>query len=260
MTVFVFFLFGLAIGSFVAALTYRLPKNLSIAKGRSFCDKCLKPIKWYDNIPLFSYLLLGGKCRFCHKKISPRYFWIELSMGFLYASTYIFFSQIVGNIPWLNSVPVVVGLLYLLAIITLLFGIFVIDLEHQFIPDEFVYVGILLTLITLFISDSNQFYYYLLGALSGSFFLLSVHLLTKGKGMGLGDVKLAILIGMILGFSLMVVWMFSSFVLGSIVGIYLLMSKKTKLKQRIAFGPFLISGFVLVSVLGNQFIHLFFPI
>src|SRR3989344_6038121 len=253
------FIFGLAIGSFLAALTYRIPEEISIAKGRSFCPKCKKTLLWYDNIPLFSYLALAGKCRFCHKKISPRYFCIELSMGLLFVASYLFYPVISSNISWLNTLNPLLGMIFVFIIVFLMMGIFVVDFEHQFIPDEFVFLGILFSLISLIVSDTDRLFVYLLSGFAGAMFLLAIHLATRGKGMGLGDVKLAVLIGLILGFPYMPLWMFTAFILGSIVGVTLLFIGKAKMKQRIAFGPFLVASFLITIFCANTILSFLFP-
>ena len=258
MALFVFVL-GLVMGSFLAALTYRIPNEISISKGRSFCPKCKKSIKWFDNIPLLSYLILGGKCRNCGKAISKRYFLIELFSGILFLLTYLMYGQIVMNLVWMTGLTFLIGTLSLFVLVFLLMGVFIVDKEHQFIPDEFVFLGILVVFIAAFFSGTELIYEMVLAGLASSFFLLLIHLLTRGKGMGLGDVKLAILLGTVLGLQLSLVWMFLSFVLGSVVGIILLTLGSAKMKQRIAFGPFLVTSFFLTILFGNSISRLLFP-
>jgi len=224
---------GLIIGSFITALSYRLPRKISNIKGRSFCDNCRKEIKWYDNIPLVSYLLLGGKCRNCKRKISPRYPLIELitAMGFV----------LIG-----------VNIIYL-ALFCLFELIFIIDLEHQIIPDELVFLLLVLLSAAGYLLYANLF----AGFVSATF-LMFIHLITKGRGMGLGDVKLAVAGGMLVGLKLVPVWFFVSFAVGAMVGILLLAEKKAGLKSKIAFGPFLIIGIAASVVWGDKFMTLMF--
>ena len=219
------FIFGLIIGSFISALTYRIPRNLDFIKGRSFCDSCKKNLFWYDNIPLFSYLFYLGKSRCCNKKISIRYPLIELTSAFGFVVLYLF------------SLSPIYYILYTISI-----AILVIDLEHQIIPDELSWFILLLGLINF--SFLNIFSGFLFASV-----LLSLHLVTKGRGMGLGDVKLAIPLGLWLGLEKGLNWLMTSFILGGIVASILLLLGKAKMKTKIAFGPFLIVGFWIIIFL-----------
>ncbi|MDP3918249.1 MAG: prepilin peptidase [Candidatus Woesebacteria bacterium] len=214
------FILGLIIGSFISALTYRIPKNIGFVKSRSFCDSCKTKLNWYDNIPLFSYLYYLGKSRCCNKKISIRYPLIELASAL--------------GIILLSPIYYV---LYLLCL-----SIFVIDIEHQIIPDELSWLVLLLALFTvhgsLFTSLFSGFFFSLL--------LLTLYLVTKGRGMGLGDVKLAIPLGLLLGLERGIYWLMTSFIIGGIVASILLLLKRANLKTKIAFGPFLIFAFWIV--------------
>ncbi len=226
------FLVGLCFGSFLGALTYRYLRKETVLKGRSWCDSCGKEIAWYDNIPLFSFLVLGGRCRYCKKKISLRYFLIELFSG-------------------IGFVLIGFNLLHLILFL-ILFGIFIIDFEHRIIPDAFVFAGMTAAIFNLQFSIFNNLS---AGFISASFLLL-IYLLTKGKGMGLGDVKLAVLGGLLTGLKLAPVWLFLAFLTGAVAGIILILSKKANLKDKIAFGPFLIIAIPLSLVWGNKIINL----
>lgn len=134
--------------------------------------------------------------------------------------------------------------------------IFVIDLEHQIIPDSLVFTGIFVTFAKLIIVDNQGIYQGFVSGLFAATFLLIVHLLTKGKGMGLGDVKFAILGGLLMGPKLTPVWLFLAFLTGAIVGIILILGRRAGLKDKIAFGPFLIVGLVATYIWG-PFIYRF---
>ncbi|HTK03763.1 MAG TPA: prepilin peptidase [Alphaproteobacteria bacterium] len=222
---------GLIFGSFFAALSYRYPRQIPISKGRSFCPKCKKQINWYDNIPLLSFLLLGGKCRDCKKKISIRYPIIELT-------TAIGFFIIGFNI-------------FNLLIFSILVLIFVIDFEHQIIPDNLVFLGVLVAISNLQSPISN-----LLAGFTCATLLLLVNLFTKGRGMGLGDVKFAVLGGMLVGLKLSLIWLFLAFLTGAIVGSILILGKKAGLKSQIAFGPFLVASIGLTLLWGEKILEL----
>jgi leader peptidase (prepilin peptidase)/N-methyltransferase len=223
-------LLGLIFGSFITALSWRYPRDISNIKGRSFCDNCGYELKWYDNIPFFSYVFLKGRCRSCKKKISIRYPLIELisAIGFF----------LIGY-----------NVIYLILFV-ILFTIFVIDFEHQIIPDGFIFAGFVLLPFIIYTTPLAS----LFSGFLASFILLLIHLITKGRGMGLGDVKFAILGGSIVGLNLLPVWFFVSFLTGGIVGSILILLRLAKLKDKIAFGPFLITAIPITLIWGEKII------
>lgn len=241
-----FLILGLMIGSFLAAYSYRLPLGISVSKGRSYCPHCKKQIEWYDNIPVVSYLILKGKCRRCNSPISARYLLIEVSTALGFFALY----------KYANSDPL--SLLFLLVIYCLLTLIFMIDFEHQIIPDKLVYFGVVITIIKMLAVDNRMIYEGLLSGFAASVFLLVIHMLTKGKGMGLGDVKFAILGGLLMGPRMSIVWLFLAFLTGAITGIILILGKFAKLKDKIAFGPFLVISLVATYIWGPYFYKLLF--
>lgn len=224
--------FGLIIGSFVSAVSYRIPRNLDFVKGRSFCDFCKKELKWYDNIPLISFLFCRGRSRCCGKKISIRYPLIEIATATSFFVLYLF------------SLP---SVYYILCTISLV--ILVIDLEYQIIPDELTWIILTLGLLV----NTQSPLIVLFPAFFVSLLLLSLFLVTRGRGMGLGDVKLAIPLGLILGLERGIYWLMVSFILGGIVASVLLLLKRANLKTKIAFGPFLIVGFWIVILYSNLY-------
>lgn len=232
---------GLVFGSFISALSWRYPRGMGIAAGRSICPKCKKQIAWYDNIPLFSFMALGGRCRNCAKKISPRYFIIELTTG-------IGFLFILKGYT-LQGV-------YSLILFCLLEIIFVIDFEHKIIPDIFIFLGIFLVIIFLFLTDSPMIFPNLLAGLISAFLLLMIHLFTDGRGMGLGDVKFAVLGGIVMGLNLCLVWLFLAFLTGGIAGIILILFRRAGIKDQIAFGPFLVISIGLTILIGDKLLLL----
>jgi prepilin signal peptidase PulO-like enzyme (type II secretory pathway) len=226
------FLLGLCLGSFISALSYRYPRSIPFVKGRSFCPKCKEQIAWYDNIPLLSFLLLRGKCRHCKKKISIRYPITELATG-------IGFVQIGLNPYWL-------------IIFSLLLLIFIVDMEHQIIPDDFVFIGVTFVLFFSLVTNHQSLFPGLFAGFLAASLLMFLHLFTRGRGMGLGDVKFAVLGGLIVGIKLTYVWLFLSFLTGGLVGIILIIARRAGLKDKIAFGPFLIVGIVLAVLFGDK--------
>lgn len=249
------FVFGTIIGSFINVVIYRTLKDESWVKGRSKCESCGKQIHWFDNIPLFSYLILGGKCRHCKEPISISHPVIEFLTGSLfvwwYIGGFIFFRithqplHYVQPLFWL-----VVGILLLI--------IFAADYLYFLIPDEAV---ISLTVITLAyrvalmatgVMQVPDFGRAVLGSLGLVAFFFTLWYFSKGKGMGFGDVKLVFPLGLLMGWPNLLVGMFLAFIFGSLFSLPLLISGKKKLRQPIPFGPFLILGTVVTLVFGNQ--------
>lgn len=272
---------GLVVGSFLAAYTYRAPKDISIKHGRSFCPKCKKKISWHDNIPLFSFIILKGKCRNCKKKISFRYPLIEFSTALVFLTVYVLLNNC-AQPDWTNQaglgatisqgVPLYASglcnlqttlgqwaLPYLLFVSAVFVAIFVIDFEHQIIVDELILSLFAISFLVILLSFPPTFYVRLLTGFAASLFLLLIHLATFGRGMGLGDVKLAIPAALILGWPSSLAWMFLSFVLGAIVGVLLILLKKAKFGKHIAFGPFMVISFFIALFWGDWLIGYIFP-
>ena len=253
---FFIFIFGLIFGSFISALSWRMPRGIQTKKGRSVCDECDYQLTWKDNIPLLSYLLLKGKCRSCKKKISLRYPLIEIFTGLTFLLIgYVYFNC--SHLLFIDS-PVcfwkqttgLFSLPYLLIISVIMITIFVIDLEHQIIPDRLNFALFAIVFITIFIFDVSLWDRLFAGFAAG-LFLLILHLITLGKGMGLGDSKLAIPVGMFFGMNLMISWMFMSFLIGAVIGVFLIALNKAKFGKHIAFGPFLLISFFLTRGFGG---------
>jgi len=249
--------FGLIAGSFVSALSYRLPRGLPMLNDRSRCPKCKKKISWYDNIPLFSYIFVRGKCRKCKKKISIRYPLLELSTAILFLLVYLRIDLITANLAWLNKSAFSIAVL--LVVITIMIAIFMTDIEQMIIPDKLVFSGLFITIFAMIYLSYGDLYQNLLTGFGMAMFLLVINLLTQGKGMGLGDVKLAILTGTFLGFRMAMTWMLLAFVIGALVGIVLILMKSKSLKSKVAFGPFLVASFIIILLFGNGLGVLFFP-
>lgn len=246
---FLLFLLGLVFGSFVSAISWRIPKEISFIKGRSICPKCKEKISWYDNIPVISYLILNGRCRNCKKHISPRYPLIELASGFGFVLIYYYW--------FLQSSQPLLSLVLMLMIFIILLTIFVIDLEHQIIPDSLIFTGIMVLLFYSLFTNHQSLITNLFSGFIAASFLMFINLVTKGKGMGLGDVKFAVLGGMIVGLKFLPIWLFTSFLTGATTGIILILVGNAKLKTQIAFGPFLIIGIGIILIFGDELLIIF---
>src|SRR3989344_1792609 len=248
------FVFGLAAGSFLTAYTWRWPRGISIAKGRSICDNCKKKIAWYDNIPLFSYIALGGRCRNCGKKISLRYPLIELSTGVLFVLT----ITLLGGFGRLGELGFLLTAYYLL-LAAVLIAIFIIDLENQLIPDGLVFLIFTLNVSLLVLSSDKNFYQIMFTGFLSAFFFLFLNLVTRGRGMGLGDAKLVLALSPILGYPQTIVWIFLSFIIGAVVGVLLIAVGKASFGKHIAFGPFLVIAFFITLFWGDLLVNSFLP-
>jgi len=250
--IFWFFLFflGLFFGSFINCVVYRLNNGLSPLKGRSICPKCKHQLAWFDNIPLLSFILLGGKCRYCGKPISWQYPLVELASGALTLSifNFQFFPSIAGSRCG--------GTIFNLIITYSLLAIFVSDLVYTTIPDELVYPTLLIVFIYLLIFRPLNFLIsnFLISFSTAGFFYLLV-LITRGRGMGLGDVKLAGLMGLILGWPKIIIALYLAFLTGAFFGVILILLKKKKFGQHIPFGPFLATA-TFISIFWGEKIWL----
>jgi leader peptidase (prepilin peptidase) / N-methyltransferase len=266
----IIFLLGLAVGSFLNVVIFRLESGKKIVNDRSMCMSCGHILAWHDLLPVLSFILLRGKCRYCREKISWQYPIVELATGIVFVLITKYQLQIIDYEHLISQFPdLPISISYLLFIASSLIVMFVYDLKHYIISDKVIYPAIIVALAYSLFSEvirnnfqfsifnfqtiSNfQFLAYNLrnsyfinhffaAFLAGGFFF-SIVWLTKGKGMGGGDVKLAFLMGLILGWPVILVSVFLSFIVGSIFGISLIFMGKKKMKSMIPFGPFLIFG------------------
>jgi len=233
------FLLGLILGSFLNSVIYRLPRGISVARGRSFCPRCGHQLKALDLIPLFSFLFLKGRCRYCRAPISFRYPLVELLTGIGLALLFWFYGSSFDFFQW--------AILYLFLI-----SLFFIDLEHKLLPDILTIPGILIGL-GFQIVRGNYWQAPLGAAIGGGLFLL-IYLLWKG-GMGGGDIKLALMVGAFLGYPLVFVWFFISFILGAIGGIVGMLVFKLKGKSAIPFGPYMTVAVLITAFWGSSILE-----
>ncbi len=235
----IIFLYGIVIGSFLNVCIYRLPKKENIAKVRSHCMNCGYQLKWYDLVPVFSYLCLRGRCRKCKEKISIQYPVIEALNGVLYC---IIFAE------YGFSIETLLYALLFSALITLS----VIDFRTYEIPLGINIFILALGLVRL-VTDYTDWLGYAIGLFCVSGFLYIIYVATKGRGIGGGDIKLMAACGLLIGWKLVIL----GFVLGCIVGsvIHIIRMKVSGEGHVLAMGPYLAVG-VMISVLyGNQLIN-----
>lgn len=225
------FLFGAVIGSFLNVVILRLPlKGASIVFPASHCPQCKAPIGWYDNIPVLSYIILGGKCRGCKNSISLQYPLVELCMAMLSAALFQKF-----NISF-------EFFFYFLFAASLLVTIFI-DLRHQIIPDSISLGGIVIGFAGAFLNHQVTWQQSGLGVLVGGgffyIFALVYFMMTKRDGLGGGDIKLLAMIGAFLGWQSILFVIFASSLSGSLVGIGAMIQQGKGGQTKIPFGPFL---------------------
>jgi leader peptidase (prepilin peptidase)/N-methyltransferase len=240
-------------GSFANVVIYRWP-DMSVVTPRSHCQNCKSLIAWYDNIPIFSWFILRGRCRKCKAPYSIRYAMVELLMASLFTLAYFKFG-----ISWT-----------LLEILLLLFGLVTvsfIDLDRFLLPDIFTLSGIVIGLIGGFLNPERSFAESVLGVFLGGGFLWSIahiyFLIRKEEGMGGGDIKLLAWLGAVLGWKAIPFIILSSSLLGSFVGIALAMRSRKGMKTVIPFGPYLALGAVIYIFVGESlaelYLQLFIP-
>lgn len=253
------FIVGLITGSFLNCVIYRLETGGNFLKGRSFCPHCRHILEWRDLIPVFSFFILKGKCRYCHKKISLQYPIVELATGTLFVFIVFHFLQYI-NID-VNYTVAFFASIYYLVMASFLIIIFVYDLKHYIIPDKVVFPAILLSGIWYLVSGIflNIYTKYeimniIYSAVGAAVFFLAIVLISRGKGMGIGDIKLAFLMGLILGWPNILAALFLAFFIGAIIGLGLIIFGKQGLKSEVPFGPFLITGTFLTMFFGKQLI------
>ncbi len=243
---------GASIGSFLNVCIYRIPIDLSVVKPDSHCPACKKPIKWYQNIPIFSYLFLKGKCANCGIKISPRYVLVEILVALLFLLVWLKFGFTTGARP-LGLVPITDFKLipiYWLVVMGLVLGTFV-DFEHMIIPDRVTLGGIACGLIASALVPSlhgqehilPSLMWSVIGAASGWGMLWGVAMLGefifKKEAMGFGDVKLMGAIGAFFGWEAVLFTVIISSFAGSIVGISFMIFGKKEMQSKIPYGPYL---------------------
>ena len=250
----IIFVFGTVIGSFLNVLIYRLPNNIGFKKGRSMCTSCGHELCWKDLFPLFSWIFLGGKCRYCKARIPVRYPAVEALNAVMYVLSYLFLTG--GN----GFTGLRLSLLAFFAVFSALIVVIWVDFEHQIIPDSMwitIAAAGVVRLADEFITggfDRAVLIERVAGifAVGGLFFLIA--LLSGGRYMGGGDIKLMAAAGLVLGWKLA----FLSLVLGAFAGvIYYFVSmlvKKTKMKGVVPFGPFLSAGIIVSLFTGDKLI------
>lgn len=231
------FVYGITIGSFLNVCIYRLPKKESIVTVGSHCMKCNKPIKWYDLVPLFSFIVLGGKCRYCKTKLSFQYPLIEGLNGVLYVLVFA-----------MNGFSLESGIYCLLT--SALLTLSIIDYRTYEIPFGInLFIGVLGVLHIVI--DYENWIDYVVGFFAVSLFLLLCYWITKGRGIGGGDVKLMAVAGLCVGWQNILFALVAGCLIGSVIQIFKMIV--TKEGRMFAFGPYLSMGIFLSIFYGEAF-------
>ncbi|MGN0373890.1 MAG: prepilin peptidase [Butyrivibrio sp.] len=233
------FIFGTVVGSFVNVLIYRLPKKENIVVVNSHCMSCGHRLKWYDLVPLFSWMFLRGRCRYCGSKVSVQYPLVEAINGFGYVLIFLICGMNLSSI------------LYVLCF-SMLVAISVIDWRTYEIP-----FGLNVTIFVLGIIqcavDYRNWPLYLIGMVGVSGFLLLLFIITGGRGIGGGDIKLMFAAGLLIGWKKSILALILGCIIGSVI--HLILMKVSKKGRMLAFGPYLSAGILLAILFGDQLIN-----
>jgi len=235
------FLVGLAVGSFLNVVILRIDDLKSILYTRSKCPHCQEMLRWYDLIPFISFVFLKGKCRHCSKNISWQYPLVELGVAVLFVLLYFQFQ-----ISW--------ALVFYALIFTILTVIFAYDIKYQLVPDEFVWLVLIIILAGSWYFGGFGFLNMILGGLIGGGAIALLVVISKEKWMGAGDIKIAIALGALVGYPQALLVLFLAFIIGSLFGVGLIIFKKKGLKDSLPFAPFLISSALITLFFGNLII------
>lgn len=241
------FILGSAIGSFLNVVIDRSARSETLL-GRSYCDHCKATLSSVDLVPIVSFVGLEGRCRRCRKKISWQYPFVEALSGSLFAFTFYQLSVSSGLSLYL--------LLYFLFLISIFIVVAAIDLKFNLIPTTFVFLASAIALFYNYIFLSSPvFIEHVASAFLLGLFFFVLFAVTKGRGMGSGDIPLAFLIGMVLGWPNSIAAIFLAFTSGALISIILVLVGKKGLKQTIPFGPFLVTTAVVVMFWGDKIVN-----
>lgn len=247
MSYFILFFIGIIIGSFLNVVIDRIPRGETIWFGRSHCEYCQHVLSWYDLFPLFSFLLLRGKCRYCHKFIGWKYPIVEATTGVLFVLALL-------TTP-LTSIVLILNLFVLGSLTIILYT----DLFSGIIPDSVLVLLFFFTILRVFVLHQNILNCLASGICAGLLFLF-LHVVTRGRGMGFGDVKYAVIMGALLGFPFIIAGLYIAFLTGAVLALILVIVKKKTFASAIPFGPFLVLGTVVNFFWGSYvwafFLHL----
>ncbi|MFA5927677.1 MAG: prepilin peptidase [Candidatus Margulisiibacteriota bacterium] len=241
MEYFLLAIFGLVTGSFLNVCIYRLPREKSIVFPSSACPSCGHSLGVFDLVPVLSFLFLSGSCRYCGEKITWRYPLVEMLTAGLFVFSGIFFH---------TPLAIATSIFFLCSLLVIFFT----DLEHFIVPDQIVLPGVLIGLIIALLNNdlANAAWGAVLGA--GFFWLIAKigERIYKKEVMGYGDIKLSAMLGAFFGWQDLVIALYLSFIIGSVAGVLLIVTRRKKKDDYIPFAPSLILGAVAVFFWGSQ--------
>jgi leader peptidase (prepilin peptidase)/N-methyltransferase len=245
------FLLGAIVGSFLNATVYRVKNKEDFVKSRSKCINCKHVLSPLDLIPILSYIFLRGKCRYCKEKIHLRYLIFELITGLVFL---LYFNFLSFNYFVSNSIFVYINIIFYLLVICVFLYIGLYDFFYYEISDRLVLYSSILVFIYFLVAyysgyiSLNIIINHIFTAIIAAGIFLLIILLTKGEGMGGGDMKLVFLMGIVLGYPVILYVLFFAFVIGAVIGLVLVMIKNKTLKSSIPFAPFLSSSLILYII------------
>jgi prepilin signal peptidase PulO-like enzyme (type II secretory pathway) len=258
---------GACVGSFLSVIIHRLEtKQKGIFFGKSMCPNCKKPLKWGHLIPVLSFLFLRGKCAYCKRRISRHYIMIELLTAFLFTVIFLNWNFITAAQSTINpdffsysiNWETFTTCLFYLIEAALMVGIFFYDLKYKIIPDSLSIPAILIALAFALITGTPEIKSFGIALGIIIIFFGGQILLSKGKWLGGGDLRLGALLAFLLGAKLLAVSLIISYFIGALASIALLLIKKATRKTAIPFGPFLITGGLISLFFGEQILTLYF--
>lgn len=253
------FILGASIGSFLSVIIFRTHKNIKNPFfSRSMCPYCKKKLKFRFLVPIFSWLLLGGKCGYCGKKISSHYLILEIMTGLLFMATFLNwnFIRIVENV-FVIETAIFYQFLYFIIIFTFLTLIFFYDLLYREIPDKFSLPAIALTIAGSLIFSEPEIISMLIGGSAIFLFFAGQYFISGGKWIGGGDLRLGFLMGALLGWEKGLMALILAYILGALICLPLLIKGDLSRKTEVAFGPFLITGIITVIFFGEQIMNFY---
>lgn len=252
---FFIFLLGISLGSFLSVLVFRLQKKeKGMLFGRSHCPHCKKNLQAKDLIPLLSFLLLRGKCRYCHQKLSPYYFILEITCGLillLFFLKFPFLAETPGtalSVDWQNLLQ----FLFYSGYGILFMGIFVYDLQTMEIPDIFLFPLVLLTLLGSLAIDRHSTVDLLIALLIALIFFGGQIMISKGTWLGEGDLYMGIAMAFLFGWQLLIAAIIITYLAGAIISLILLTTKNAHGKSKIPFAPFMVLGSFVTILFGSD--------
>ncbi len=253
-------------GSFVGALTWRIRHKMDFVRGRSECEHCHHILSAVDLIPVFSWLFLRGRCRYCHKKIGALTLWLELAMAVVFIMSFVYWplGQLYIKTGAVDGWQIALFVLWLIMAVMMM-ALLVYDYRWRLLPNKIMFplmaVGLLFSLMNnIVVHDTSLLQYILsmaLGLLPVAGVYGLIYICSSGRLIGFGDVKFGVVVGLLFGWQGALLVLVVANILGSLVSLPMLLFGKMKMNSQMAFGPFLIAATVIVFLFQHYFITFF---